>query len=120
MKKKISKLQKEKLMNPTEKKESTNKDNFEELPLINKNPLLTSNNLDNIIKNLSKPRFMGSIHMKKETRTISNLVENLVESELKSKMTNSIKNTLFNPVTKILIMLAIIFNLVWLLFIYVL
>ncbi|MCK4379831.1 MAG: hypothetical protein KAW51_01755 [Candidatus Lokiarchaeota archaeon] len=107
-------------MNPTDKKESTTKGNFEDLPLLNKNPLLTSNNLDNIIKNLSKPRFMGSIHMKKETRINSNLVENLIESELKSKMTNSIKNTIFNPVTKILIMLAIIFNLVWLLFIYVL
>ncbi len=107
-------------MNPTDRKKSNNKDNFEELPLINKNSLLTSNNLDNIIKNLSKPRFLGSIHMKKETFTKSNLVENLVESELKSKMTNSIKNTLFNPVTKILIILAIIFNLFWLFFIYVL
>ena len=107
-------------MNPTDKKESTNKDNFEELPLINKNPLLTSNNLDNIIKSLTSPRFMGSIHMKKDTRTTSNMVENLVESELKLKMTNSLKSTLFNPVTKILIILAIIFNLAWLLFIYIL
>ncbi len=120
MKKKISKLQKEKLMNPTDKKESNNKDNFEELPLINKNPLLTSNNLNNMIKNLSTPRFVGSIHMKKNTKPISNLVENLVESELKSKITNSLKNTLFNPVTKILILLAIIFNLTWLLFVYIL
>ncbi|NVM36684.1 MAG: hypothetical protein HWN81_13900 [Candidatus Lokiarchaeota archaeon] len=120
MKKKISKLQKEKLMNPTDKKESNSKKNIEELPLINKNPLLTSNNLDNIIKNLSKPRFMGSIHMKKETRTNSNLIENLVESELKLKMTNSLKSTLFNPVTKILIILAIIFNFTWLLFVYIL
>jgi len=107
-------------MNPTEKKELNSKDSIEELPLINKNPLLTSNNLDNIIKNLSKPRFLGSIHMKNETRTNYNLVENLVESELKSKMTNSIKNTLFNPVTKILIILAIIFNLTWLFFVYIL
>lgn len=106
-------------MNPTDKKESNSKDNFEELPLINKNSLLISNNLENTIKNLSKPRFMGSIHMK-NTKTNSNLVENLVESELKSKMTNSLKNTLFNPVTKILIILAIIFNLTWLLLVYIL
>jgi len=107
-------------MNPPDKKESTHKDNFRELPQINKNPLFTSNNLDNIIKNLSKPRFLGSIHMKKDTMTNSNLVENLIENELKSKMTHSIKNTLFNPVTKILIILAIIFNLIWLLFVYIL
>ena len=107
-------------MNPTDKKESTNKDDFRELPQINKNPLLTSNNLDNIIKNLSKPRFLGSIHMKKDTITNSNMVENLVESELKSRMTHSVKNTIFNPITKILIILAIIFNLIWLLFVYIL
>lgn len=107
-------------MNPTDKKESANNDSIEELPLINNNPLLTSNNLNNLIKNLSKPRFLGSIHMKKESSPNSNLVVNLIESELKLKMTRSLKNTLFNPVTKILVTLAIIFNLFWLLFIYIL
>lgn len=105
-------------MNPTDKKESANNDSIEELPLINNNPLLTSNNLNNIIKNLTRPRFLGSIHMKKESSPNSNLVVNLIESELKLKMTRSLKNTLFNPVTKILVTLAIIFNLFWLLFVY--
>ena len=107
-------------MNPTDKKESANNDSIEELPLINNNPLLTSNNLTNIIKNLTRPRFLGSIHMKKESSPNSNLVVNLIESELKLKMTRPLKNTLFNPVTKILVTLAIIFNLFWLLFIYIL
>lgn len=105
-------------MNPTDKKESANNASIEEHPLTNNNTLLTSNNLNNIIKNLSKPRFLGSIHMKKESSPNSNLVVNLIESELKLKMTRSLKNTLFNPVTKILVTLAIIFNLFWLLFVY--
>ncbi|MFX1364504.1 MAG: hypothetical protein ACFFCE_19520 [Promethearchaeota archaeon] len=107
-------------MEPIEKKKLDNNDNIEELPLIHKTPLLASNNLEYIIKNLSNPRFLGSIHMKKETMHNSNLVDNLVESELKSKMSHSIKNSLFNPVTKILILLALIFNIFWILFIYVL
>ncbi|GAH84954.1 unnamed protein product [marine sediment metagenome] len=107
-------------MNPTDKKESANNASIEELPLTNNNTSLTSNNLNNIIKNLTRPRFLGSIHMKKESSPNSNLVVNLIESELKLKMTRSLKNTLFNPVTKILITLAIIFNLFWLLFIYIL
>ncbi|MFX0000560.1 MAG: hypothetical protein ACFE9Q_10060 [Candidatus Hodarchaeota archaeon] len=107
-------------MKPTDKKQSTKKEEFEDLPLINKDPLFTTNNLDNMIKNLSRPGFLGSIHMKNDTRTNSKLVENLVENELKLKMTKSLKNTLFNPVTKILIILAIIFNLTWLLFVYIL
>ncbi len=107
-------------MKPTEKKNTINNDNNEEIPLINKLPLGASNNLGNIIKNLSKPRFLGSFHMQKDTSYNSNLVENLVESELKSKITHSIKNSLINPVTKILIISAIIFNLLWILYIYIL
>lgn len=107
-------------MNPTDKKQAANKDKFKELPLTTKSPLLASNNMENIIDNLSKPRFMGSIHMRKEVIPNSNLVENLVENELKLKMTNSLKSTLFNPITKILIILAIIFNLTWLFFVYIL
>ncbi len=107
-------------MNPTDKKQSAIKDEFTELPLTTKNHLFTSNNMENIINNLSKPRFLGSIHMKNEAKPNSNLVENLLENELKLKMTKSLKSTLFNPITKILILLAIIFNLTWLFFIYIL
>ncbi|MFW9987530.1 MAG: hypothetical protein ACFFC3_02655 [Candidatus Odinarchaeota archaeon] len=107
-------------MKPTEKKNTINKDNIEEFPLINKVSLGTSNNLGNIIKNLSNPRFLGSFHMQKDASYSSNLIENLVESELKSKITHSIKDSLFNPITKILIITAIFFNLLWILFIYIL
>jgi len=107
-------------MKSTDKKEVSNNDELIERSLTPKKPLLASNNMENMINSLSRPRFMGSIHMKKEAITHSNMVENLIENELKLKMTKSLKNTLFNPVTKILIMLAIIFNLAWLFFIYIL
>ncbi|MFW9901444.1 MAG: hypothetical protein ACFFDY_09155 [Candidatus Thorarchaeota archaeon] len=107
-------------MSPTNKNESTGKDKVEELSLSNRDPLQTTNNMDYMIKNLSSPRFMGSIHMKKDMSTNSNIVTNLVENELNLKISKSLKNTLFNPVTKILILLAIIFNLTWLFFVYIL
>ncbi len=107
-------------MNPTDKKQSAIKDEFKDLPLTTKNHFLPANNMENIINNLSKPHFLGSIHMKNEAKPNSNLVENLLENELKLKMNKSLRSTLFNPVTKILILLAIIFNLTWLFFVYIL
>ncbi|MFX0037444.1 MAG: hypothetical protein ACFE9I_17615 [Candidatus Hermodarchaeota archaeon] len=107
-------------MKQSEKKDPVNKEEFTKLPLISKNPLFTSNNLNNAIKNLSKPNFLGSIHLKQEPNVNLYSVENLIESELKLKMTKSLKNTLLNPLTKTLIILAILFNLFWLLFIYIL
>ncbi|MFX1417666.1 MAG: hypothetical protein ACFE9N_01970 [Promethearchaeota archaeon] len=94
-------------------KESKDETEFKELPVINKKSQLYSNNLGNIIKSLVNPRFLGSIHMKKEASPSNNAIENLIENELKSKMAKGIKNTMFNPVTKILILLAIVFNLIW-------
>ncbi len=106
-------------MKQTDNKESPAKAEFKEVPPINKIPLLSSNNLDNIIKNLSKPRFLGSIHLKEQLGPRSDSIENLIESELKLKMTKSLKNTLLNPLTKILIILAIVFNLIWFLLVFI-
>lgn len=76
--------------------------------------LFSSDALSNSIKNLSKPRFLGSIHMNKELVSNFSSVENLLNGELEMKLNKSLKNTLFNPITKILILITIIFNLVWL------
>ncbi|MFX1380010.1 MAG: hypothetical protein ACFFA4_13045 [Promethearchaeota archaeon] len=99
-------------MKLTDNKESADEVDFRELPSFNKKKQLYSNYLDNIIKSLSAPKFLGSIHMKRTTSP-NNSIENLVESELQLKTAKALKNTLFNPVTKILIILAIVFNLVW-------
>ncbi len=76
--------------------------------------LFSSDALANSINNLSKPRFLGSIHMNKEFLSNFSSVENLLNGELEMKINKSLKNTLFNPITKILIIITIIFNLVWL------
>ncbi|UCD02466.1 MAG: hypothetical protein JSV23_05500 [Promethearchaeota archaeon] len=106
-------------MKQTDDKESPDSSEFKELPPIYKGNLLHSNNLNNIIKSLSNPRFLGSIHLKKGAYTNSNSVSNLIEDELKGKITKSLKNTLFNPITKILIILWVIFNLIWFTLIYI-
>jgi len=78
--------------------------------------LLSSEALDNSIKNLTSPRFLGSIHMKKlnDTTKIST-VESLLSGELELKVNKSLKNTLLNPITIALIFLMIIFNILWVL-----
>jgi hypothetical protein len=71
-----------------------------------------------MIKNLSRPPFLGSIHLKKEVNPGFNSIEKLIKEELELKLTRTLKNTLFNPITKILILLAIAFNILWVLFVY--
>ena len=104
-------------MKKTDNKESAANAEFKKLPSLNKKGKQYSNYLGNIIKNLSNPRFLGSFHMKKETSSNNDSVENLIESELKLKMTRSLKNTLINPITKILIISALVSNIIWLLLI---
>jgi len=84
------------------------------------NGLFSSDALSNSINNLSKPRFLGSIHMNKEFVSNFSSVGNLLNGELERKLNKSLKNTLFNPITKFLILLTIIFNLVWLILLYIL
>jgi hypothetical protein len=100
-------------MKQTENKEPMDKTEFKEHPSMNKKNQFYSNNIESIISNLSNPRFLGSIHMRKGVSPNNNSVKNLIEDELKLKMTKALKNTLFNPVTKVLIILAIVFNLIW-------
>jgi hypothetical protein len=92
---------------------------FKESSTLNKNSFLPSNYFENAIKNLANPRFLGSFHLKKEMRLPNNSVENLVENELTGKINKSLKSTLFNPITKILIISAIVFYFFWFLFVYI-
>lgn len=85
----------------------------------NSDSLFSSDALSNSINNLSKPRFLGSIHMNKELINNFSSVENLLNGELEMKLNKSLKNTLFNPITKILILITIIFNLVWLFLLFI-
>ena len=86
---------------------------------IDKKTLLSSNNLANSIKNLSSPRFLGSIHLKNiNINPNISSIDNLLSSELELNVNKSLKNMLFNPITKILVLLMISFNLLWFLFLY--
>ena len=82
--------------------------------------LFASDALSNSINNLSKPRFLGSMHMNKELVSNFSSVENLLNGDLEMRINKSLKNTLFNPITKILILITIIFNLVWLILLFIL
>lgn len=88
---------------------------------LNKKNLLFSNELDKSIKNLSNPRFLGSIHLKKSTiSTNFSSVENLLNGELELKINKALKNSIFNPITKIMVLSMIVFNLLWIFFLYIL
>ena len=77
-------------------------------------PFGSSDALNNSIRNLTKPHFLGSIHMNKELLNTFSSIENLLNGELEMKINKTLKNTLFNPITKILIILMILFNIMWL------
>ena len=80
---------------------------------LNRTSFVPSNNLNFLIKNLSSPRFLGSIHLKKEMNPNYNQVKDLLMSDNQVKLTKSLKSTIFNPLTKILIISAVIFNVFW-------
>ena len=82
--------------------------------------LLSSEDLDNFIKNLSHPRFLGSIHMNKENMQNDPSLEKMIKAELEHKINHSIKNTMFNPITKALVIITIIFNIIWFSLLYLL
>jgi hypothetical protein len=80
---------------------------------------LSSYDLNNYIKNLTNPNFLGSIHLSKEAMSPYNVpVENLLKGELELKLTKSLKNSMFNPITITLILIAIVFNIAWIIFMY--
>jgi hypothetical protein len=101
-------------------KEKKNPSNSEDYDFINRSNFTPTNNLDYIIKGLSNPRFLGSIHLKKEMNPNFSQVKDLLAIENESNLTRSLKNTMFNPITKILIVSAIVFNLIWFLLVYLL
>jgi Fe2+ transport system protein B len=82
--------------------------------------ILASNNLEQSIKNFSKPHFIGSYHLDKSHYRKNSAFTRLMSDELQIKVNKSIKSVVFNPVTKILIIIAILFNIFWFSLIYLL
>ena len=101
------------------KQTDSNKE-FEELGRKKLN-LFSSEALDNSIKNLTRPSFLGSIHMKKMYPNINfSSIENILNGQLEFKINKSLKNAVLNPITKGLIILMVVFNIVWIMLLYLL
>jgi len=86
---------------------------YEEIINNNKLNLLGSADPNAIIKSLSKPRFLGSYHLKEDINPNFKPLNNLIKGELDYRYTKSLKSTIFNPITIILIVVFLIFNILW-------
>ena len=82
--------------------------------------LLSSQQIEFFIKNLSSPRFLGSIHIKKQPNLNHCLLENSFKKNLNLELSKSLKNPLNNPITRFLLLLMILFNLFWIISIFLL
>jgi len=91
-----------------------------EKSITNKINLLSTSEINAFIKNLSKPQFLGSIHFYKENNPNYGAINELLKGQLELKLSKSLKNPFLNPITRYLIYVMILFNLLWLLFFYVL
>ena len=94
------------------------KNDFKEKRTLEKYGSLADKNLAYSIKNLSNPKFLGSIHLKKGINSNYDSIESLLRGEYELKLTKSLKNMVLNPITITLIILALIFNIVWFVLIY--
>ncbi|MBN1800598.1 MAG: hypothetical protein JW891_03780 [Candidatus Lokiarchaeota archaeon] len=85
---------------------------------IEKISLSFSRELDNSFKMFFQPRFLGSIHLKNITSCHDYPFTEFAKKRTSREITQSIKNLTFNPFTKYLIVLMIIFNILWIVLIY--
>jgi len=83
--------------------------------VINNNKLNTfsAHDPNQIFRMLSNPRFLGSYHMKKSILNNNKSINNLLKGNLELKYAKSLRNIVFNPLTITLIILAILFNFLW-------
>ena len=72
-----------------------------------------SRQMENLIKSLSNPRFLGSLHLNKQLDKNYSSMEDIIKREYQSKLDKFMRNVLFNPFTKILIIIIVIFNILW-------
>ena len=81
--------------------------------------LLSTSDINRFIKNLSRPQFLGSIHLRKDTNLNKNAVNDILSGELQIKLSKTLKNPSNNPITRYLIFLMILFNVLWIIFFYI-
>jgi hypothetical protein len=67
-----------------------------------------------MLKKLSMPQFVGSYHLKNPINQGFKSIENLFKGSSELKYTKSLKSIIFNPLTIVLIIITLVFNLFWL------
>ena len=97
-----------------------NQREFLERNINNKINLLSSKEINAFIKNLSRPQFLGSIHFSKEYNSNISSINELLKGQLELNLSRSLKNPFLNPITRYLIYVMILFNLLWFIFFHVL
>jgi len=73
-----------------------------------------TSSLNETLKNLSVPRFLGSYHLKEAINPKFKSIDNILRGNFQLKYTKSLRNVIFNPITITLIIIALAFNLFWL------
>jgi hypothetical protein len=87
-------------------------EDYEEILNSNKLNYISETDPNQFFRNLSHPRFLGSYHMKK-----SDLNNSILKENLDLKDSKSLRSIVFNPITIALIVLALLFNFLWLFFV---
>jgi len=89
-------------------------ENYEDI--INNNKLNYFSTIDpnQFFRNLSTPRFLGSYHMKKSLFNKYAHINNMLKGNLELRYTKSLRSIILNPITITLIILAVLFNFLWL------
>lgn len=88
--------------------------------ITNKINLFSTADINAFIKNLSRPQFIGSIHLRKDTNLNKSPVNDMLKGELQMRLSKAIANPFNNVVTRYLVFLMILFNVMWILFFYIL
>jgi len=86
----------------------------------NKIDLFSTADINAFIKNLSRPRFLGSIHLREDTNLNKSPVNDMLKGGLQMRLSKTIANPFNNVITRYLVFLMILFNVLWILFFYIL
>lgn len=93
-------------------------EDISEIKFTKKINLLSSEQITHFINKLSSPSFLGSIHMKDQSSQNSRFINKIINENLENKLAKSLKSPLVNPITRWLFLSMILFNVLWILFIY--
>jgi len=90
---------------------------YEDILNNNKLNLFPTSNHNAHLKSLTKPQFLGSYHLKEAINSKYNPINTLLKGDLDVKYAKALRSTILNPVTIALIIIALVFNFMWLFFV---